>query len=143
MILKWKTPAGDLFGEVQGNRLLWCDFEERDALAADVRIEDLNIVLDGTPFQVEVWSVLQTIPEGEVWTYKDIAKALGRGGAAQAVGQAVGANKFALKVPCHRVVGVSKLGGYKWGLDKKKALLKSEGVTFDSNEAHCMRGPLA
>lgn len=128
MIVKWSAPAGDLFGDIEQGVLLWCDFSPRAAEPADVDLEALELAAVGTPFQRQVWEVLQTIPKGEVWTYKDVAEALGRPSASRAVGQAVGANVFAVRVPCHRVVGTSSLGGYKWGAERKRALLRAEGV---------------
>ena len=59
-------------------------------------------------------------------TYGEVARAIGRPGAARAVGQAVGANPLALLIPCHRVVSRGKLTGYRWGVDRKKALLALE-----------------
>lgn len=91
-----------------------------------------SIELDGTPFQKEVWSILQTIPYGQTMTYGQIAEILARCRgikrmSAQAVGQAVGANPVAILVPCHRVVGTNgKLTGYDGGLERKIALLQLE-----------------
>ena len=59
-------------------------------------------------------------------TYGEVARAIGRPSAARAVGQAVGANPLAVAIPCHRVVSKGKLTGYRWGLDRKKALLAWE-----------------
>ena len=85
-----------------------------------------KIILEGTPFQKEVWQEIIKIPCGQVRTYSDIAKTIGRPNSYRAVANACGQNKIALFVPCHRVIGKSNLGGYKWGLDKKKALLELE-----------------
>jgi methylated-DNA-[protein]-cysteine S-methyltransferase len=95
-----------------------------------------NLLLDlrGTPFQKEVWNLLLKIPFGQITTYGEIAKIIAtRRGipvmAAQAVGGAVGSNPVSIIVPCHRVLGANRqLTGYGGGLDKKKALLKIEGV---------------
>lgn len=81
----------------------------------------------GSPFQLQVWSMLRTIPRGRTLTYGDIARGLGKPGAARAVGQACGANPIALLIPCHRVIQASgRTGGYRWGLDIKQALLALE-----------------
>lgn len=90
--------------------------------------------LEGTAFQRQVWSLLTAIPYGSTRTYGDLAGALAQARglprmSAQAVGGAVGRNPVAIIVPCHRVVGSSgSLTGYAGGLDKKRALLRLEGV---------------
>jgi epoxyqueuosine reductase len=94
------------------------------------KVFDLPLDLRGTPFQRDVWETLLHIPYGETETYGEVAQAIGRPGAARAVGRAVGANPIAVIVPCHRVVGRDgSLTGYGGGLDKKVALLKLEGMT--------------
>ena len=85
----------------------------------------------GTPFQQAVWAQLLTIPYGASRTYGDIAAALGRPRGAQAVGQAVGRNPIGIIIPCHRILGSGgRLTGFAWGIDKKKWLLRHEGVNF-------------
>jgi O-6-methylguanine DNA methyltransferase len=93
-------------------------------------LEVLNQPLDlqGTQFQMEVWSALQEIPPGRVATYGELAARVGRPGGARAVGQACGSNPAVLFVPCHRVVAAGgKLGGFGSGLRLKEALLRHEG----------------
>jgi O-6-methylguanine DNA methyltransferase len=81
-----------------------------------------------TAFQRAVWEALLTIPAGEVRTYADIARQVGRPRAARAVGTACGANPLPLMVPCHRVVAAGGwLGGFSAGLSWKKKLLQLEG----------------
>jgi methylated-DNA-[protein]-cysteine S-methyltransferase len=88
---------------------------------------DLPLDLRGTPFQLEVWNALLRIPYGKIWTYGQLAVALGRPGAARAAGAANGANPVAIIVPCHRVIAAGGgLGGYGGGLDRKKFLLELE-----------------
>ena len=88
---------------------------------------DIPLALKGTPFQREVWGVLQTIPFGETWAYGDIAARLGRPGAARAVGSANIANRLPIVVPCHRVLGKrGQLIGFGGGLDTKQWLLDFE-----------------
>lgn len=90
--------------------------------------------LEGSPFRLAVWRLLQQIPRGEVVTYKAIARQLERergGGrvSAQAVGGAVGHNPVSIVVPCHRVLGCDgSLTGYAGGVERKAALLRLEGV---------------
>jgi methylated-DNA-[protein]-cysteine S-methyltransferase len=89
---------------------------------------DIPLHLQGTPFQQAVWHELLKIPYGECRTYGDIAAALGKPKAAQAVGQAVGANPVSILVPCHRVIGKDgSLTGYDGGIDNKILLLRLEG----------------
>lgn len=83
----------------------------------------------GTPFQQSVWKALLDIPEGETRTYAQIANAIGKPKAVRAVGTAIGANPIAYLIPCHQVVRTDGgLGGYRWGLEIKKMMLKTEGV---------------
>ena len=81
----------------------------------------------GTVFQRRVWDELRRIPRGETRTYRDIARAIGFPAAMRAVGSACGANPVALVVPCHRALRTDGgLGGYAWGLPRKKKLLALE-----------------
>lgn len=81
-----------------------------------------------------VYAATCQIPRGEVRTYTDIAKAIGKPKAARAVGNALHHNPTLLTVPCHRVVrGNGSLGGYAGGIKKKKQLLQSEGVVVAGN----------
>ncbi len=85
--------------------------------------------LRGTPFQLEVWGALLEIPWGEVRTYGEIARLLGRAGSARAVGGANHRNPVAILVPCHRVVAAGgSLGGYGGGLHVKRWLLAHEAA---------------
>lgn len=86
-----------------------------------------NFLLQGTAFQKHVWQAACAIPAGSTMTYQQLANALGKPNAARAVGNALGSNKIAYFIPCHRVVQKNgSLGGYKWGLSKKRALLQAE-----------------
>lgn len=88
---------------------------------------DLPIKMTGTPFQLEDWQALCTIPYGETRTYGQIAAQIGRPKASRAVGMANHNNPISVIVPCHRVIGAGgKLVGYGGGLDVKEALLSLE-----------------
>jgi len=88
---------------------------------------DLPLDVRGTAFQLRVWRELQRIPRGETRTYGALAEAVGAPGGARAVGQACGSNPVAVVVPCHRVVPAGGgLGGYAWGVEKKRTLLDHE-----------------
>lgn len=88
-----------------------------------------DLILDGTPFQLEVWNLLKTIPYGETVCYKDIAREIAQCMSAQAVGRAIGQNPISLIIPCHRVIGSNgSLTGYAGGIYNKLRLLALEGI---------------
>lgn len=95
--------------------------------AGDRHTFDLPLNPAGTPFQLQVWDALRTIPYGEVRSYRDIAEQIGRPTASRAVGMANGRNPISVIVPCHRVIGASgSLTGYGGGLERKRSLLDLE-----------------
>jgi AraC family transcriptional regulator, regulatory protein of adaptative response / methylated-DNA-[protein]-cysteine methyltransferase len=86
--------------------------------------QPLKIVYIGSDFEIRVWETLLRIPFGKASTYSDIASHIGKPKAARAVGSAVGKNPISFVVPCHRVLEKSGgLGGYHWGLTRKRAIL--------------------
>jgi AraC family transcriptional regulator, regulatory protein of adaptative response / methylated-DNA-[protein]-cysteine methyltransferase len=88
---------------------------------------DLPLDVQATAFQRQVWQALQGIPYGETRTYRELAEALGKPGASRAVGRACATNPVSLIVPCHRALGSDgKLHGFRWGLQRKQALLDLE-----------------
>lgn len=88
---------------------------------------DLPLHTDGTPFEESVWAALRRIPHGEQCSYQQIAAAVGRPMASRAVAQACAHNNVAVLIPCHRVVRqTGELGGYRWGVERKQALLDAE-----------------
>ncbi len=90
---------------------------------------DLPLDVRGTAFQQRVWALLREIPAGSTASYTDIAVRLGQPAAVRAVAQACAANKLAVAIPCHRVVRQDgALSGYRWGVERKRALLAREGV---------------
>lgn len=87
----------------------------------------LTLHLVGTNFQLRVWEALLRIPPGRIASYEEVASALGAPGSARAVGTAIGRNPLAFVVPCHRVLRkTGALGGYRWGLERKRAILAWE-----------------
>ena len=95
---------------------------------------DLELPLDirATAFQRRVWQELRQIPFGETRTYAEIAQAIGQPKATRAVARACATNPTALVIPCHRVVREGgDLGGYRWGVDRKKALVEREAGPRD------------
>ena len=94
---------------------------------------DLDLM--GTDFQVRVWRATQAIPPGKTRSYAELARAAGSPKAVRATGQALGQNPVAIAVPCHRVISSQgQLTGYRWGEQRKKALLQREGHRFTEPE---------
>ena len=88
---------------------------------------DLPLDVRATAFQIKVWQQLQQIPMGETRSYGDIAAAIGQPNASRAVARACASNPAALVIPCHRIIRKDKgLGGYRWGIERKQALLDRE-----------------
>jgi len=88
---------------------------------------DLPLDIRGTAFQQRVWQALRAIPPGETASYAEIARRIGAPAATRAVAQACGANALAVAIPCHRVVRRDGgLSGYRWGVERKRALLVRE-----------------
>ena len=97
------------------------------AVAAGERLADLPLDVRGTAFQRRVWRALQAIPAGSTRTYAEVAEAIGAPTATRAVARACAANPVALVIACHRVVPkAGGTGGYRWGAQRKAALLKAE-----------------
>lgn len=92
-------------------------------------VSRLPLDLIGTDFQRRVWAALQDVPAGSTVSYSAVAEAIGKPSAVRAVASACGDNHVAVVVPCHRVVrSDGGIGGYKWGLERKRALLEAEGA---------------
>ncbi len=160
-ITHYQSPLGGITISSDGSTLtgLWFDGQKYFAstLGADYEEKDLPIFtetkrwldiyfsgrepdftpplsLNGSPFRIAVWQILQNIPYGQTITYGDIARQLAAQQgktkmSAQAVGGAVGHNPISIIVPCHRVVGAGgSLTGYAGGIDKKVQLLELEGI---------------
>ncbi len=141
-----ETPVGWLKIEADNQYLLAIDFvnapaEEAEenqvlALVKNQLVEyfagerqrfDVPLKFIGTPFQVQVWKALQTIPYGQTQSYQFIARKIGRPKAVRAVGQANGKNPIPIIVPCHRVIGKNgAMVGYSSGLWRKQVLLDLE-----------------
>ncbi len=89
--------------------------------------DSIPLLLRGTNLQVKVWEALLRIPEGRAVTYSDVAGAVGRPDAVRAVASAIGRNPISYLIPCHRVLrSTGALGGYHWGIDRKRAMLAYE-----------------
>ena len=117
---RWQPADAGAFADV---------VEQLDAYFAGSLTEfDVDLRLDGTEFQRQVWAALQTIPYGQTRSYGEIAAQIGSPGASRAVGSANGRNPIGIIVPCHRIMGADgSLTGYAGGLQRKRALLALEG----------------
>ncbi|MGA8220146.1 MAG: bifunctional DNA-binding transcriptional regulator/O6-methylguanine-DNA methyltransferase Ada [Candidatus Acidiferrales bacterium] len=97
---------------------------------------DLPTDVQATAFQRRVWEELRRIPYGKTRTYSEVARAIGRPTAIRAVARACATNPVSVVVPCHRVVREDgKLAGYRWGLERKRALLEHESAAMDSGKS--------
>jgi AraC family transcriptional regulator of adaptative response/methylated-DNA-[protein]-cysteine methyltransferase len=98
-------------------------------LAAPATGFDVPLDLRGNAFQLRVWTALREIPAGSTETYAEVARRIGAPQDAKEVGEACAANALAVAIPCHRVVRKDGgLGGYRWGVERKRALLRREGA---------------
>jgi len=88
---------------------------------------EVPLDLQGTAFQIKVWEFLLSLQDGDVLSYSELAQAIEKPKAVRAAASACGANRIAVLVPCHRILrGDGGLGGYRWGLERKRALLDAE-----------------
>lgn len=149
----YNSPLGNIVIEMEGRCLTGLYFSDETALSnsnnndkalrkvalwldgyfsGKNKTADFQINQKGTPFQRAVWAELEQIPYGTTCTYGQISSQLAARLGKQkvsprAVGRAVGCNKIAIIIPCHRVIGTNgKLTGYAWGLERKEKLLKFE-----------------
>ena len=102
-----------------------------DALAQHINTgmprPDLPLDMRGTAFQMKVWQFLLSIREGDVMSYGEVADNIEKPKAVRAVASACAKNRIGVLIPCHRVLrGDGTLGGYRWGLERKRALLDAE-----------------
>lgn len=105
---------------------LWIESLSRYLHGEQSRV-DLPLDIRATAFQMKVWHYLQSIPAGRTQSYSQIAAATGNPRATRAVARACASNPVAIVIPCHRVIrGDGDLGGYRWGLHRKRALLERE-----------------
>lgn len=101
----------------------------RSYFAGELQVFDMPLALEGTPFQRAVWAALRKIPYGKTISYAELARRVGKPGAARAVGSANGRNPVGIIVPCHRVIAADgTLGGYGGGLERKRWLLDHEAA---------------
>ncbi len=95
-------------------------------------LPEIKLHLKGTEFQLKVWECLLTIPVGKLSTYQNIAQKIEKPKASRAVGTAIGSNPVAFLIPCHRVIqATGQTGGYRWGPDRKTAIIGWEAAKTD------------
>ena len=137
--LQFERPGAESPLEVTRAQWPRAAFIEDDSAASDVlarvfgspgsRTGEQRVLLRGTNLQLRVWEALLRLPAGAVTTYGALATFLGHPRASRAIANAVGANRIAYLIPCHRVLrATGALGGYRWGVARKQALLGREFV---------------
>lgn len=140
--MRIETPFGPAWVSAENGTLTGFGFgESHESMPADARVTrqieeyfagsrrsfDLPLAPEGSPFQKQVWAELMRIPFGETISYAELARRVGRPGAARAVGRANATNRIALIIPCHRVIGSNgKPTGYAFGIETKEKLLAWE-----------------
>ncbi len=103
------------------------DFIETPSLGLPLPLD-----VGGTPFQLRVWQALREIPPGTTLTYTELAEQIGKPGSARAVARACATNCIAVAIPCHRVVRRDgDLAGYRWGVERKRELLRREAAAIE------------
>ncbi len=123
--LRWEFAAARLWRDEAG-LAAWTQRVQMHLVGAEPHL-DLPLEVRATAFQRRVWQELQRIPRGQTRTYRQVAEALDQPTAARAVARACATNPVSVVVPCHRVVrGDGGLGGYRWGLARKRRLLAQE-----------------
>ena len=123
--LTLRFPAAELIEDGQGLNSLLAEavalIEAPDAAYSG------PLDLRGTAFQQSVWQALMTVPPGQTLTYSELAEQVGKPKAVRAVAAACGANRIAVIIPCHRIIGRNgSLTGYRWGVKRKQSLLQRE-----------------
>ena len=123
-----RKPQSPAPGWIEGGKPLAEAIEQLEAyFAGALQRFDLRLAAQGTPFQLRVWAALREIPYGATISYGELARRIGRPGAARAVGAANGQNPIPIVVPCHRVIGSNgNLVGFGGGLAVKRRLLALE-----------------
>lgn len=123
------TDAERELRELHADAFIRRDPALRETARAILESPPVDLDMRGTEFQLEVWRKLLEIPRGETRTYTQLAAELGRPLAVRAVARACATNRIGVLVPCHRVVGSDgSLRGYRWGVERKRALIEAEAA---------------
>lgn len=124
-----ETVATTITSDADGQLLSEACRQLQEYFAHERQEFQLPLSMHGTPFQQSAWKAMLTIPYGQTISYAEEALRAGRPTALRAIGNANGRNPLAIIVPCHRVIASNgQLGGYSSGLDRKRFLLRLEGV---------------
>ena len=127
--VKHDWPRAELIADQSATRVA---IANAFPIGGSKKLPPLSLHIKGTNFQLKVWEALLQIPDGSVTTYGDIAASLHSPDASRAVGTAVGSNPVSWLIPCHRVIrSTGELGGYAWGIDRKKVMLMKEQLRED------------
>ena len=133
--LQTEFPKADLSASVTQNTPElddWMQALDEHISQGAVR-PDLPLDMRGTAFQMQVWRFLLSVREGDVISYGELAKQIDKPKAFRAAASACGSNRIGVLIPCHRVIrGDGSLGGYRWGLERKRVLLDQERVRKNS-----------
>lgn len=132
-IFYMQTSAGLLKCISHKNYITSAEFSNEEINQENItfinNFKSLNLIISGTEFQIKIWLEILKIPLGQTKTYQEIAISINKPKAHRAVANALANNKIAYFIPCHRIIQKNgNLSGYKWGIDKKLALLKSESL---------------
>ena len=124
--LRKEYPRAEIAEAAKGKQPWVSEIVKR--VEGDAPSVELPLDVQATAFQRLVWQELQKIPRGTTRTYTEVAKALGKPRSVRAVARACATNPVSIVVPCHRVIRTDgQLAGYRWGLERKEALLQREG----------------
>ncbi|ARN75510.1 hypothetical protein BST96_16180 [Oceanicoccus sagamiensis] len=135
--LKQEFPNAELQSIHASTQPLFDQWMQQLKVFLEGKVEVLDLPLDiiGTAFQHMVWQYLTTIPAGDLQSYTEVARGLGRPNSVRAVASACANNKIAIAIPCHRVIrGDGSLAGYKWGLSRKRRLIDLESSAIKKGE---------
>ena len=126
-MLKTEYPHANLYKTPSSSELSsWIEALD-DHISHAAPRPDVPLHLNGTAFQIRVWRFLMSVKEGDVLSYKEQATGIGKPKAVRAVASANARNKIGVLIPCHRILrGNGSLGGYRWGLERKRALIDAE-----------------
>jgi len=132
--LKKEYPQADISPTTSENNPqlnLWIEALNQH-LSHNAGAPDIPLHLNGTAFQMRVWRFLMSVPEGEVRSYSEVARGIDKPKAVRAAASACASNNLAILVPCHRILkSDGGLGGYRWGLERKRVLLDKERCVAD------------
>jgi AraC family transcriptional regulator of adaptative response/methylated-DNA-[protein]-cysteine methyltransferase len=128
MVEPMGKAMGKAMGEQPGSQFrVWMEALQNHLAGHAGAAHEIPLDIRATAFQMRVWNYLQTIPAGHVQSYREVASGIGRPSAVRAVARACATNTVAIVIPCHRVIrGTGELGGYRWGLARKRALIDLE-----------------